>query len=231
MRKHPEIPRIGQIVRHALPRIMEATVVPSVVFLIGHALFGLAGGLAGALLWSWGCIGWRRATRRPVGGLLPIGAMSLLVRSGLALVSGSTFIYFAGPAVLTSIVGLGFVASAATDRPVVTRIVSDVMPLSPERLANPGTDRLLRRLSVLWGVQQVISGAINFWMYRHLPLGRYLVMRGPVGWSLALTALAISLAAGRRHLRRSHAALPLPAEAPEPVAGPPVPAVPAVPVL
>src|SRR4051812_34567821 len=203
MRKHPEIPRIGQIVRHALPRVLEATVIPSVVFLIGHAVFGLAGGLAGALLWSWGCIGWRHGTGRPVGGLLPIGAMSLLVRSGLALVSGSTFIYFAGPAVLTAIVGLGFVASAATDRPVVARIVSDVVPLSPETLANPATDRLLRRLSILWGVQQVISGAVNLWMFRHLALSRYLVLRGPVGWSMALMALAISLAAGRRHLHRT----------------------------
>src|SRR3954451_15594232 len=154
MRNHPEIPRIGQIVRHALPRVLEATVVPTLVFLVGHAVFGLAGALAGALVWSWGCIGWRHATGRPVGGLLPIGAMSLLVRSGLALVSGSTFVYFAGPALLTAIVGLGFVASAATDRPVVARIVSDVVPLSPERLANRSTDRLLRRLSILWGVQQ-----------------------------------------------------------------------------
>ena len=101
-------------------------------------------------------------------------------------------------------VGLGFVASAATDRPVVARIVTDVVPLAPETLANPATDRLLRWLSVMWGIQQVISGAVNLWMFRHLPLSRYLVLRGPVGWSLALSALAISLAVGRRHLRRGH---------------------------
>ena len=206
MRNHPEIPRIGQIVRHALPRVVEATIVPTIVFLIGHAVFGLTGALAGALLWSWGCIGWRHFTGRPVGGLLPIGAMSLLVRSGLALVSGSTLIYFAGPALLTAAVGLGFVASAATDKPVVARIVSDVVPLSSETLENRATDGLMRRLSVLWGIQQVISGAVNLWMFRHLPLSRYLVLRGPVGWSLALSTLAISLAAGRRHLHRNHAA-------------------------
>src|SRR4051812_31000385 len=129
MRHDPEIPRIGQIVRHALPRVVEATIVPTVVFLVGHAVFGLGGALAGALLWSWGCIAWRHATGRPVGGLLPIGAASLAARSVLAVISGSTYVYFAGPALLTAAVGLGFVATAAGRRPMVTRIVSDVVPL------------------------------------------------------------------------------------------------------
>ena len=206
MPQHPELPRIRQIARHAAPRVIEATVVPSALFLLCHALFGLAGALAGALAWSWGCIGWRKLHRKPIGGLLPIGAAGLLARSALALISGSTFVYFVGPAILTAIVGLGFVASAASDQPVVARIVTDIVPLSDDTLATTANDRLLRTLSVLWGVEQVVCAAANFWMYRHLPMARYLVLRGPVGWVLGLTTLAISLAAGRRRLRQSHTA-------------------------
>ena len=198
---HPELPRIRQIVRHAAPRVIEATVVPSIVFLLGHALFGLTGALAGALAWSWGCIGWRRLTNRPIGGLLPIGAAGLLARSALAVISGSTFVYFVGPALLTAAVGIGFVVSAATDRPVVSRIVTDIVPLPASTMNEPANDRLLRKLSILWGVEQVLSAGANLWMYRHLPMARYLVLRGPVGWVLGLVTLAISLAAGRRRLR------------------------------
>ena len=36
---------------------------------------------------------------------------------------------------------------------------------------------------------------------KELPMARYLVLRGPVGWVLGLVTLAISLAAGRRRLR------------------------------
>ena len=205
MRHQPEIPRTRQIVRHAAPRVIEATVVPSIVFLVGHALLGLAGALALALAWSWGCIGWRKLTNRRIGGLLPIGAAGLLARSALAMISGSTFVYFAGPAILTAIVGFGFVASAASDQPVVARIVGDIVPLGEDTLADPANDRLLRKLSVLWGFEQVLSAAANFWMYRHLPLARYLVLRGPVGWTLGIATLAISLAAGRRRLRASSA--------------------------
>src|SRR4051812_27283408 len=201
MYHHHELPRIRQIIRHAAPRVIEATVVPSIVFLLGNALFGLTGALAGALAWSWGCIGWRHLTNRPVGGLLPIGAAGLVARSILALISGSTFVYFAGPALLTAAVGLGFVASAASDRPVVSRIVTDIVPLPAATLNEPANDRLLRKLSILWGVEQVLSAGANLWMYRHLPMARYLVLRGPVGWTFGLITLAISLAAGRRRLR------------------------------
>src|SRR5438105_1060859 len=213
MSHHPEIPRIRQIARHAAPRVVEATVVPTVLFLVGNAVFGLGGALAAALAWSWGRIAWRHLTGRPVGGLLPIGATGLLLRSALALISGSTFVYFAGPALMTAIVGLGFVASAATDQPVIARVVGDIVPLSEATLARPATGRLLRRLSVLWGVEQVISAAVNLWMFRHLPLARYLVLRGPVGWAFALSTLAISLAAGKRLLGP-------PAVLPEPVVAP-----------
>ncbi|MDQ1396700.1 MAG: hypothetical protein QOG64_1959 [Acidimicrobiaceae bacterium] len=209
MPDHTSIPRARQIVRHAAPRVTQATIVPTLVFLVGHAVLGLAGALAAALAWSWGCIAWRHATGRAVGGLLPIGAVGLSLRTVLALVSGSTYVYFAGPALITAAVGLGFVASAASKRPVVSRVVADFVPLPASTLQDVGIDRLMRRLSVLWGFEQVVSAAINLWLYRHLPLSRYLVLRGPVGWLLALAALAASLAAGRRRLRSSAPVIPV----------------------
>ena len=45
------LPRVAQIGRHAAPRVLVATVIPTVLFLTGNALFGLAGGLAAALSW------------------------------------------------------------------------------------------------------------------------------------------------------------------------------------
>src|SRR5436309_1302580 len=168
---HPataELPRVGRIVRHAGPRVLQATVIPTVAFLAGHAAFGLAGGLVAALTWSWGCILWRMATGRSVGGLLPIGAIGLTFRSLVALVSGSTFVYFAGPVVVMTGSGLVILASAWTSRPLIGRVVSDVVPLPDSVLDHPQTDRLMRRLSALWGLEQVACAAVNVYLLAEL---------------------------------------------------------------
>lgn len=179
---------------------MQATVIPTIAFLAAHSMFGLAGGLAAALTWSWGCILWRSATGRSVGGLLPIGAIGLTFRSLVALVSGSTFVYFAGPAVVMTASGLVILASAWTSRPLIGRVVTDVVPLPDSVLEHPRTDRLMRHLSALWGLEQVVCAAVNVYLLTELPTDRYLVVRAPAAWTLSAAALAISLSAGRRHL-------------------------------
>lgn len=194
------LPRVSQVARHAAPRVLVATVVPTVLFLVAHAWFGLAGGLAAALTWSWGCIAWRSASGRPVGGLLAIGALGLSIRTVVALLSHSTFVYFAAPAVVMTVSGFVILLSAATTKPLVAKVVNDVVPLPAAIVDHPGTDRLMRQLSALWGVEQMACAAANLYLLHTMPTARYLMLRAPAGWLLAGTALACSLAAGRRHL-------------------------------
>src|SRR3954447_24596576 len=137
------LPRVAQIARHAAPRVLVATVIPTVLFLAGNASFGLAGGLAAALTWSWGCIAWRSMSGRPVGGLLTIGALGLSIRTVVALLSHSAFVYFASPAVVMTISGFVILVSAATTRPLIARVVSDVVPLPAALADDPRTGRLM----------------------------------------------------------------------------------------
>lgn len=194
------LPRVGEIIRHAAPRVIEATVVPTVLFLAAHACFGLAGGLAAALSWSWGRIAWKARTGRAVGGLLTIGALGLSVRTVVAVLSHSTFVYFAAPAVVMTCSGFVILASSVTSRPLVAKVVADVVPLPAVVADHPGTGTLMRRLSALWGIEQMACAGVNLWLLRTMPTARYLMLRAPAGWALAATALALSLAAGRRHL-------------------------------
>ena len=196
----PGLPRVREIVRHAAPRVLQATLIPTAAFLGANAVWGLAGGLAAALTWSWGCIAWRLVTGRSVGGLLPIGALGLSIRTVVALLSHSAFIYFAAPAVVMTVSGFVILASAATTKPLIGKVVTDVVPLPRHVLERGDTQRLMRQLSALWGAEQMACAAVNLWLLRNLPTARYLMVRAPAGWALAGTALACSLAAGRRHL-------------------------------
>ena len=94
-----------------------------------------------------------------------------------------------------------------------------MVPLPDSVLDHPQTDRLMRRLSALWGLEQVACAAVNVYLLAELPTARYLVVRAPAAWTLAATALALSLSAGRRHLA-AIGALPepvalLPVDAPQ----------------
>src|ERR687897_983249 len=77
-----EIPRLRALVRHALPNLVEATVVPLLVFYSFLWLTGVWGGLIGALAWSYIAIVRRLGPGRPIPGLLVLGVIGMAARPG-----------------------------------------------------------------------------------------------------------------------------------------------------
>ncbi|MGI8753127.1 MAG: hypothetical protein ACR2MN_12585 [Acidimicrobiales bacterium] len=129
--------------------MLEGIVGPSAAFLAGHAVWGMLGALGLAFAWTGTCLGLRLIVGRRITGLLVIAAISLVLRTVVAVVMNSTRAFFLGPDIVTAGMGLLFLASAFTAKPLVARIAADFLPSSWVDLDDRRALRLCRAGSAL----------------------------------------------------------------------------------
>src|SRR5690606_2179357 len=122
---HLEIPRLAALVRHALPNIVEGSLIPLGVFYGALWLVGIWGGLIASLAWSYAAIARRVATGRNIPGLLVIGTLGLTARTIVSLASGSVFVYFLQPTLTTALIAGAFLLSVPAGRPLAERLAGD----------------------------------------------------------------------------------------------------------
>jgi intracellular septation protein A len=202
------LPRPAHLARHAAPRLLEGTVIPLALFYGGLEILGLAGALAASLLWCLAALAWRVATKRPVSALLLLSAAGLVARSALALATGSVFIYFLQPSLGTLLVGFVFLASVPMGgRTLAERLADDFVPLPDHVITNPAIRRIFRRISLLWGVVNIVNAGITLWLLVSQSLGIYLLLRPLVTWAGVGLGVAVSALWFRRALRH----VPVPA--------------------
>ncbi len=184
-----QLPRLRTMWRHAAPRVFEGCIAPVAVFLIALELLGVIGAIVAGLGLAYGLIAWRLATHRTIPGLLLIGALTLTVRSILALMTGSVLLYFLQPTLGTAVVGCAFLFSAGTSRPMVGKIARDFCTI-PDHVAHTvPMKRFFRQITLLWAATEIVNSAIAVWLLLSQSVGTYVVTR--TASSLGLTALAI----------------------------------------
>ena len=81
MSTHFEIPRLRILARHALPNVIEGTLIPVGLFLVMLQVLGLWGAMVVGLGWSYVAILRRVVARRPVPGIMILGSVTLTARS------------------------------------------------------------------------------------------------------------------------------------------------------
>jgi hypothetical protein len=185
------LPRAGPLLRHATPRILEGAIAPVVVFLVFLHFFAVTGAVAAGLGFCYSLLAWRLITRRPVPGLLMLGAASLTVRSILALSTGSVFVYFLQPTLGTALVAAVMLVSAGAGRPLVGRLARDFCPIPDEVAAGAAVRRFFHQLTLLWALTELSIAGIAMWLLLSQSVGVFVVTRTVA--SLSLTALAIGL--------------------------------------
>src|SRR5262249_53471768 len=94
---HFEIPGLHTLARHAVPRVIEGTIAPLILFVVMLRVAGVWGAMAVGLAWGYGLILLRVLLRRRVPGVLLIGTATVTVRTLLAVLAHSTFIFFLQP--------------------------------------------------------------------------------------------------------------------------------------
>ena len=202
-----------RVVRHGFPHVIEGIVGPSAAFLAGHAAWGLGGALILAFVWTGSCLGLRIVRHGTPSGLLIIASVSLVLRTSIALVAHSPTAFFLGPDIITAVLGLAFVASAFTSKPLVARVAHDFVPARMLDLADPRAARLCRIASVLWGVEQLTTAAVTAALVFRFSPTKFVALHEPISLGVFVVFMAAALPfvwSDLRLLRRGGPALPAP---------------------
>jgi Protein of unknown function (DUF3159) len=197
-----EIPHVLTVARHAIPRVVEGTLVPLVLFVIGLRVIGVWGAMLAGLGWTYAAIAVRLVTRRPVPGILAIGAITLTVRTIIAGLSHSAVVYFLQPSLGTIAVSAAFLLSVPFGRPLAGKLAADFCPLSREVHGNQHVRDFFRRISLLWAAAQAANAALTLWLLFSQSLSTFVVFRSVVSAGTTITAIAISTLWFRWCMRR-----------------------------
>ena len=129
--EHVALPSPHAALRHACPLVLEAMVGPLALFYLVLVTAGFKGALIAALAWSYVALARRFRRGERVSTLLVLGTVLLTVRTVVAFVTGSSFLYFAQPTVGMVVTSLVLVGSAVLGRPLTQRFAHDFCPIRP----------------------------------------------------------------------------------------------------
>lgn len=209
------LPSVRAVARHALPNVLEATMIPSALLYTAIALTGSVWpGAIAAFLWGVARVAARGAKGRRIPGILVLAVIGLTMRTVVAIVSGSTFLYFLQPIVTTFIVAAVHLVSLRYERPMVARLAADFCPLTAEITSRVRVKQLFRRLTLLWCGVNALNGMVALWLLTHLSSQSFVAAKTGAAAVVTYSAVAVTIAAAirvtaREGLRR----------APRPVAG------------
>jgi intracellular septation protein A len=177
------------VARRGLPNIVEATIVPAVLFLVAIKVASPAVAMALVLAWAYGAILRRLVRRQGIPALLLLATLGVTVRTIVGLVSGSVFAYFLQPIATTVAFAGVFLGSVLIGRPVIARLAHDFCPLAPDVAGRPAIARLFVGLTLLWAGVHLLNAAATLGMLVSMPVPMFVVLK-TVG-SLAITVGAI----------------------------------------
>lgn len=190
----PELSKLDvlrSVARRSGPHLIEATVIPGALFYTCLAAAGLSVAYMAAVAWTYAAVARRLVRHRPPPPILVLGVIGITVRTVVAVVSRSSFVYFFQPILGTVAMGCMFLISVAVGRPLIGALAGEFWPIPPEVAARPAILRLFRRLTVLWAAVNLATGALTMGLLVSLPVGDFLVMKQLSG--LAITGCAILL--------------------------------------
>ena len=187
------LPQPRKVLRHALPIVLEGVVGPLVLFYLLLVLSGFRGALIAALAWSYLALGRRVLKRERVSMLLLFGTILLTLRTMVAFITGSAFLYFAQPTAGTIAISLALVVSALLGRPFTQRFAHDFCPMDPAIMKRPLVRRFFIRISILWASVLMLNAGLVFWLLVSSSLRSFVLERSAVTYGLTAIAIFISI--------------------------------------
>jgi hypothetical protein len=193
MSHHFEIPRLRTLARHALPNVLEGTLVPVGLFLVMLHFLGLWGAMAVGLGWSYTAVLRRVLARKPVPGIMIIGAVTLTARSALAFATGSAFVYFLQPTLGTALVATAFLLSVPLGRPLAQRLAADFCPIPADVMANAHVRRFFLQISLLWALTGFLNASVALWLQFSQSVGTFVLAKSLSSAAITVSAIALSV--------------------------------------
>ena len=101
-----EIPRLSTMARHALPRVLECSIIPFAIFLAVFKLGGFVAAVFAGLAWTYAATFRHVQGGGRVPGLLVLAITTMSARAIVAAATGSAALYFIQPTIGTALVGI-----------------------------------------------------------------------------------------------------------------------------
>ena len=186
------LPSLRAVVRHALPPLLESTIIPGALFYVVLLLDGFRGALIAALAWSVLAVARRVVRRQTVPTVLVLSVVLVAARTVVAYVTGSAFLYFVQPTASTFLVALLFLVTAVARRPIIERLARDFCPLDPEMFTRPFVRRFFLRLSFLWCVVLATQAGFVMWLLLESSVRSFVLERSLVSAVLTVGGIVLS---------------------------------------
>jgi hypothetical protein len=181
------------VARRGLPNLIEATIIPAVLFYILVITAGGTVAMIAALAWAFVAVLRRLAFHQPIPSILVLGTLGIVVRTVVGLLSGSMFAYFLQPLATTVALGALFLGSVLIGRPVIGRLAHDFCPIAPEVASRPAVVRLFVGLTVLWAGVHLLTAATTFGMLVSLPVPTFILLKTITSMSITVAAIAFTV--------------------------------------
>lgn len=200
---HPsKLAVVQAVVRRLVPYLIEATLIPTVLFYVLVTTLELKWALIGALGWSYSAIVRRIAARRAVPGLLVLATLGISVRTLVYLLSSNSFVYFLQPILRTVVTAALLAVSVVVGKPLIARFASDFCPLSPDVLSRPAVRQLFRRLTYLWAGVNAAAAATSLTLLLTVPVPVFVGTATVAAWILTCSGVVLTVSDAVRTARR-----------------------------
>ena len=178
--------------RRSLPSLIEATIIPSVLFYVFLVTVGPAEAMLAALVWAYGSVLRRFVSGQRIPAVLQLAVVGLTIRTVVGLMSG-TFMYFLQPVATTVALSLVFFGSLWWGQPMIARMASDFCPLDSEIVARPGVVRLFSGLTLMWAGVHLLSAGTTFTMLMTLPTTTFVALKTVVSLAITISAIVLTV--------------------------------------
>ena len=202
MKEHCHRSVLAAVVRRSWRHVLEASVLPAVLFYLALVTAGLTLAYVVALAYAYGIAGLRRFRGRPLPPLLVLTIIGITIRTVVAIVSGSPFLYFLQPVLSTLAMSGVLLVSIALGRPLIGTLAYEFWPITAEDAACPGVNRHFRNLTVLWAGVNVASAAVTMTLLLVLPLGAFVALKQVSGLAITGVGVYVTVSSSLRMARR-----------------------------
>lgn len=211
-------PTLPAVIRRVAVSLLIACAVPGALFYACLRLEGVWTAIFVALAWSYSAIAWRAVSGRRASGLLILTALVMTGRTLVALLTDSTYLYFLQPIISDGLLGVAFIATLASARPMVARLAGDFYPMDDELHVRPRIQRLFWYLTLMWALLCVGKATATLWLLESQSLETFVLVKSVSvlllnGLAVAATIGAATLVARREGLLHAGVLEPVPVTA------------------
>jgi hypothetical protein len=191
---------VAAVTRRLLPYLIEATLIPTLLFYAFLIALDLRWAFVAALVWCYTMVARRILGGRPIPGLLVLGCLGITMRTMIYLLSASAFVYFVQPILRTLVTAATFGLSVVIGQPLIARFAADFCTLSPDVLARPGIVQLFRRLTYLWAAVNASAAAVSLTLLLTVPTAVF-VGATVAAWAITCTGVILTVSDSVRTAR------------------------------